>query len=409
APLPPRFDSLRSTSRTFRQQGESSLRTSARCALVLDVNRRVQQLFLLPPRAASRSTQVASFEDLDAHGRRLFVGPRSRFAIHAAAAAAAAATSSFDEDRQHSVWQAKLRSSGLASLQMPNLGQMLAKGSGLRRTASWRAVIEDCEELCEGKLDNSIAQARPPLNTWTAGENMSGCLTHGTGFTPTERILGVLAMVTKVGHFPDIACRVGWQRAAEKVGGLCQLYEQVTVAALRRRPPPSRVINSPLGLGFACLSSGRQDSSRLRRRPDAGAVLTQEAACCLSEHAWCSHTGAVSYSAQHLPGQRGRTYRSRFGSWGSEMGRASGTQPSDSRLIDFRPYFAAGGGDTAATRPMSSDRRGPVAPQTQNRRRPQSSSVLGFYRQMWAPAWNGVDGAEPFAATFIGQHLTPGR
>uniref|UniRef100_A0A1I8FMD4 Transmembrane protein n=1 Tax=Macrostomum lignano TaxID=282301 RepID=A0A1I8FMD4_9PLAT len=58
----------------------------------------------------------------------------------------------------------------------------VCEGSGLRRTASWRAVIEDCEELCEGKLDNSMThRLRKPatLEHVDSGENMKRVLRHG--------------------------------------------------------------------------------------------------------------------------------------------------------------------------------------------------------------------------------------
>uniref|UniRef100_A0A1I8F6R3 Phosphorylase b kinase regulatory subunit n=1 Tax=Macrostomum lignano TaxID=282301 RepID=A0A1I8F6R3_9PLAT len=144
-----------------------------------------------PPSSAAASAAAAAQLLVDATPCRRRLGEDldvtdagfglDSFAIHAAAAAAAAATSSFDEDRQHSVDH----SSPLAmAYQRLN---SVCEGSGLRRTASWRAVIEDCEELCEGKLDNSMThRLRKPatLEHVDSGENMKAGSASRTGSRP---------------------------------------------------------------------------------------------------------------------------------------------------------------------------------------------------------------------------------
>uniref|UniRef100_A0A1I8H7G0 Phosphorylase b kinase regulatory subunit n=1 Tax=Macrostomum lignano TaxID=282301 RepID=A0A1I8H7G0_9PLAT len=148
-----------------RRQPPSSAAASAAAAAT--ASRRRKSLVL------SNAVSEELGEDLDVTDAGFGL---DSFAIHAAAAAAAAATSSFDEDRQHSVDH----SSPLAmAYQRLN---SVCEGSGLRRTASWRAVIEDCEELCEGKLDNSMThRLRKPatLEHVDSGENMKRVLRHG--------------------------------------------------------------------------------------------------------------------------------------------------------------------------------------------------------------------------------------
>uniref|UniRef100_A0A1I8HP25 Phosphorylase b kinase regulatory subunit n=1 Tax=Macrostomum lignano TaxID=282301 RepID=A0A1I8HP25_9PLAT len=350
-----------------RRQPPSSAAASAAAAAT--ASRRRKSLVL------SNAVSEELGEDLDVTDAGFGL---DSFAIHAAAAAAAAATSSFDEDRQHSVDH----SSPLAmAYQRLN---SVCEGSGLRRTASWRAVIEDCEELCEGKLDNSSCAKPATLEHVDSGENMKRVLRHGQ-----DRDRGHLGVTVGLPPEPQhavinsplasgvLAARIRAACAGDLTLGVLTQELLVYLSMLARTEPQlfASTCRVRVGLIVRVMGSENGSSSGTQRRRS-------------TEHLLGLSPFEMKTLLHHI--LSGKEFRAEY------------TQDEKVTLEISAPYRRRRR-ETRLNQTMSSDRRG----QWLRRRKIDgalSRVPAGFYRQMWR-LLERVDGLN-IRGHIIGQHLT---
>uniref|UniRef100_A0A1I8FGD8 ANK_REP_REGION domain-containing protein n=1 Tax=Macrostomum lignano TaxID=282301 RepID=A0A1I8FGD8_9PLAT len=316
-----RFDTASVHSRIFRQQRVHRLRTQCTVRTRSRRHRRSSAAAsAAAAAAASRSTQRrvggARRRDLDVTDAGLRRSIRFRTSMPPPLPLRRRGNvHRIDEDRQHSVDH----SSPLAmAYQRLN---SVCEGSGLRRTRLGEPSSRTARSCAKG--NSTIVQLRKPatLEHVDSGENMKRVLRHGQ-----DRDRGHLG----VGNGDEgLDYDTGWQEAAGPVT-VRDLVKELREGWLSQAVVPwasagaaARVINSPLASGCP----GRQDSSRLRRRPDAGRA----------------HSGAAAFYLSMLartePQLFASTCRVRVGTYRSGAAVASADAKSTAPSVEFRAGF----------------------------------------------------------------------